>query len=157
MRPLILVSLFAVALATGCAAHKIPGTEIDDTSETRAILDVVNQYRTAMESRNAQALIDLADEAFHDDAGSATPEDDLDFKQLYTVLPGRFQKLNDVKLDLSVRKIELDEAQRTARVTYTYNLSFKMPTLTTKPQSETDIKQMTLKRSEKAWKILSGI
>ena len=143
--------------ASGCALHKIPGTEIDDNSETRAILDVVNKYRTAVEGRNAQALIDLADESFHDNGGSATPDDDLDFKRLYTVLPGRFQKLDDVRLDLSVRKIELDEESRTARVTYTYQMSFRLPTLTQKTQNETDIKQMTLKRNDGTWKITSGI
>ncbi|MBI5478342.1 MAG: DUF4440 domain-containing protein [Deltaproteobacteria bacterium] len=151
--------LMAVALAaSACAARKIPGTEIDDTSETRAILDVVSKYRRAVESRDAQALIDLADESFRDDGGSADPDDDLDFKSLFTALPGRFQKLDEVKLDVAVRRIELDGDGRVARVTYSYTMSFRMPQLSERTQSETDIKQMALKRvGERDWKIVSGI
>ena len=34
--------LALAAVSTGCAARKFPGTDIDDTSETRAILDVMD-------------------------------------------------------------------------------------------------------------------
>ncbi len=156
MRFLILTSV-ALALSA-CAVRKIPGTEIDDTSETRAILDVVSKYRHAVESRDAQALIELADESFREDGGSANPDDDLDFKTLFTALPGRFQKVDDVKLDVAVRKIEFDGDGRSARVTYSYTMSFRTPQYSSKTQSETDIKQMALKRvGEKDWKIVSGI
>lgn len=152
-----LVTMAAVAL-TGCGLHKIPGTDIDDTSETRAILDVVGKYRNAVESRNTQALIELADESFRDDGGSASPDDDLDYKTLFSALPARFQRWNDVRLDLSVRRIELNPEATAARVTYSYTMSFRMPSLTQRTQSETDIKQMLLKRSgDKDWKIVSGI
>jgi len=152
-----LVLVAAVGLA-GCGLHKIPGTDIDDTSETRAILDVVGKFRNAVESRNTQALIDLADESFRDDGGSASPDDDLEYKTLFTALPARFQRWDDVRLDLSVRRIELNPENTAARVTYSYTMSFRMPSLTQRTQSETDIKQMVLKRSgDKEWKIVSGI
>ena len=153
------VALVSCALAlSACMPHKIPGTDIDDTSDTRAVLDVVNRYRQAVEQRNTQAIIDLADESFRDDGGSSTPEDDLDYKSLYTVLPGRFQKVDEVHLDVNVRKIEFDEGQKLARVTYTYTMSFKMPSISDRSQTESDIKQMTLTRvGDKDWRITSGI
>lgn len=146
-----------VALS-GCLSKKIPGTEIEDTSETRAVLDVVSKYRLAFEKRDAQAIIDLTDETFRDDGGSANPEDDLDYKTLFTALPGRFQRIQDVKLDVTVRRVEFDDDRNAARVTYSYQLSFRMPEYTSRTQGDTDIKQMTLKRvGEKDWKITSGI
>jgi hypothetical protein len=147
----------AVALAA-CGPHKIPGTDLDDTSETRAILDMVTRYKTAVESRSAQGLLALADESFRDDGGSANPDDDLQYKDLASTLQGRFERLSDVRLDVAVRRIELDADARSARVTYSYTLTFKMPTLSSRSQSETDIKQMALKRvGERDWKIVSGI
>jgi len=122
------------------------------------VLDVVNRYRQAVEQKNTQAIIDLADESFRDDGGSSTPEDDLDYKSLYTVLPGRFQKVEDVRLDVNVRRIEFDDAQKLARVTYTYTMSFKMPSISDRSRTESDIKQMTLTRvGDKDWRITSGI
>lgn len=158
MRSILLV-LGLVALA-GCV-RKIPGTEIDDNADSRAILDVMTAYRAAVEQRNPQAIIDLADPNFRDDGGSATPDDDLDYTTLYTSLATRFQRIEDVRLDMNVRRMEFDEGNA-ARVTYTYTLSFKMPTLSGRTQTDTDIKQMVLKRTDESggkarWRIVSGI
>ncbi|MDX2010491.1 MAG: DUF4440 domain-containing protein [Myxococcaceae bacterium] len=153
--------LVGVLLLAGCA-RKIPGTEIDDTSDSRAILDVMTAYRSAVEQRNAQAIINLADPNFRDDGGSSNPDDDLDYTTLYTSLANRFQRIEDVRLDMNVRRMEFDDETKAARVTYTYTLSFKMPTLSTRTQTDTDIKQMVLKRSpdgdgKARWRIVSGI
>ncbi len=157
MRQVMTGLLFSLVLS-GCLHNKLAGTDIDDTSDTRAVLDVVNQYRAAVEHRNAQGIIDLADESFRDDGGSVNPDDDLDYKSLFTALPARLQKLADVKLDLTVRRIEFDDDTKKARVTYSYQLTFKVPEYTARTQTENDIKQMTLKRvGENAWKITSGI
>ncbi len=155
--PLMLAAVFSL---TGCL-HKIPGTEIDDTRDSRAILDVMTAYRAAVEQRNAQAVIDLADPTFRDDGGSSNPDDDLDYATLYTSLAKRFQRIEDVRLDMNVRRMEFDEQANGARVTYTYTLSFKMPTLSGRTQTDTDIKQMLLKRTAAGqsarWRIVSGI
>lgn len=158
------IVLSAVVALSGCV-RKIPGTEIDDNADSRAILDVMTAYRAAVEQRNPQALIDLADPAFRDDGGSATPDDDLDYQTLYTSLAQRFQRIEDVRLDMNVRRMEFDEGTEAARVTYTYTLSFKMPSLSGRTQTDTDIKQMVLKRSasesgakaKARWRIVSGI
>ena len=131
----ILLAVGLVALA-GCM-KKIPGTEIDDTSDSRAILDVMTAYRSAVEQRNAQGIIDLADPAFRDDGGSSGPDDLYSHEDEF-------------------------EAANAARVTYTYTLSFKMPTLSGRTQTDTDIKQMVLRRSDESngkarWRIVSGI
>jgi hypothetical protein len=154
----VLLAATAVALAaSGCAAKKIPGTEIDDNTDTRAVLDVINAYRVAVEHRDAQAVVELVDPSFRDDGGSANPEDDLDYRNLGAVLGSRLDKVKDLRLDLTVRRIEFDEEGLRARATYSYQLSFKMPDYTSRSQTEADIKQMTLKRVEKGWKITSGI
>ncbi len=157
MRNLIAV-LAVLALSTGCAAKKIPGTEVDDTDDTRAILAVMDAYRHAYERRDAQGIYELADPTFKDDGGSADPGDDLEYSTLTTRLPEKFKHVDELKLEINVRKIEFEKDPVFARSTYNYTLSFKMPQHNNKTQSEGDIKQMHFKRvGDKQWKIVSGI
>jgi hypothetical protein len=158
MRTLIpLVAVLTLGLM-GCAPKKIPGTELDDTSETHAIIDVIQKYRSAVEAKNTDAIVALADKTFRDDGGSANPDDDLDYATLPARLTERMAKVTDLKLDVTVRRIEFDKNDKFARVTYSYQLSFKIPEYSGRPQSESDIKQMLLKRvGEDEWKIASGI
>lgn len=152
------VLALTMLLVSACMPKKLPGTDIDDNSETRAVLDVANKYRIAVEQKDAQAIIALADPSFRDDGGSASPDDDLDYKTLSTALPARFSRIDDVHLSLDVRKMDFDDQQQTVRVSYQYTISFKMPGLSQKSQSETDLKQMTMKREgDNVWRITSGI
>lgn len=157
MRPLA-TALVAVAALSSCAAHKIPGTEIDDTSDTRAVLDTVNAYRIAFEHKNVASILELTDEAYQDNGGTSVPDDDYDYARLKRDLPARFNRVEDPHLDISVRKVEYDNDGKAAQVTYLYTLGFKLPGVTSRSQQETDIKQMTLRRAgEKTWKITSGL
>jgi hypothetical protein len=149
--------LLSLAL-TACAPHKIPGTDLDDTSDTRAVIDVLQKYRSAIETKNTDALKKMCDESFRDDGGSSNPDDDVDYASLIPKMNARMQKVSDLKLDVTVRRIEFDTENKVARVTYSYQLSFKMPDYSSRTQSENDIKQMLLKRvGDQDWKITSGI
>jgi len=146
-----------LTLLVACGARRIPGTEIEDNDDTRAILKVMEQYRAALEARDAQGVLNLLSDSFKDEGGSSKAEDRMDLATLQKKLPSELAKVEDVKLDLSVRKIEIFSETSTASAVYTYNLSFRMPRLNNKPQSESEIKQMWFKRDKGQWKISSGI
>ncbi len=150
-----LLLLGSLVLA-GCSAKRIPGTEIEDSDENRAILSVMDQYRKALEGRDAEKIIALLDESFEDDLGTATPADDIDYHQLREQLPERLAKVDEVRIDFTVRRIQLGK-DKTARAVYTYTSSYKMPGLTPRPQTDSEIKEMSFKRSKNGWKITSGI
>src|SRR5712692_1926360 len=134
--------------AGGCAARRIPGTDIEDNADTRAILYLLERYRVAVEHKDSNTLIGLVSTSFKDNGGTASPDDDLDYQNLQTKLPQRFARVDDV---------HLDEDQGTASVIYYYNMSFRMPTLSSKLLSESEIKQMLLRREQGQWKIMSGV
>ena len=153
---------FALSLAilsvAACTPRKIPGTELDDKTETRAILDVMEKYRSALEAKDADTIVALADASFNDNGGSASPDDDYNYQDLQTKLPNTLRKLGDVRLEFQVRRIELNEDENAARATYTYTQSYTLPGLQAKKQSNTEIKQMILKKvDKKVWKIVSGV
>lgn len=152
-----LLTVCLAALATGCAARHIPGTDIEDTKDTRAILKVFEAYRQAMEAKDADRVVSLVADSFKDDGGNANPSDDLDFARLKKRLPEQFALVNDLRLDVTVRRIDVNRYDRSARVVYTYTSTYKAPTISQRPYSDSEIKEMMFRRVGDDWKITSGI
>ena len=146
---LLLLALFAVA---GCGPHRIPGTDLEDTGDTRAIIDLITRYNAALEARDTQGILALVDPAFKDNAGTLTPEDDIDLQRLRTVLPQRLAKLQDVAVRIEIKTIEVKGDR--ANAVYTWVSQFK---LNGKSMTESDIKRMEFRRGPDGWKILSGV
>ena len=147
-----LLPVVLLLAGTGCGARRIPGTDLEDTGDTRAIIDTISRYNAALEARDANGILALVDPAFRDNAGTLTPEDDIDIQRLRTVLPQRLAKLQDLAVRIEIKAIDVKGDR--ASVVYTWVSQFK---LGGKPMTESDIKRMELKRSADGWKILSGI
>src|SRR5687767_15805614 len=117
-------------LAAACAPRRIPGTEIADNDDSRAILAIMERYRTALEARDAKAIQALVAEDFREDGGTESPEDDLTYANLPAHLSNLFQRLDNPKVELSVRRVEIDDENATA--IYFWNASWRMPSLTSR-------------------------
>ena len=147
-----LLPWLGVLAAAGCGAHHIPGTNLEDTGDTRGVIDVMQKYNAALEARDANGILALVDPEFHDNAGTLTPEDDIDLEKLRTVLPRRLAKLQDLAVRMEIKSIEVRGDAATA--VYTWVAQFK---LGGKTSTESDIKRMEFRRSAQGWKIVSGI
>jgi hypothetical protein len=149
--------LFAVAalLVAGCARRLIPGTEIEDNEDTSAIVKLMETYRKAVEARDTQTLMTLVSPHFHDNQGTSTPEDDLDFRSLPQALGDRFARIDDVRLSIDVKNIEVQKDE--ADAVYYWTMYWRMPSYGDKPQNASELKRMKFKRVDHAWKIISGI
>ena len=155
-RRLLLTLAAAVgSLLTRCAPPRIPGTDLEDTRNTREILQVMERFRAALEARDAEGILSLVAPSFQDDGGTATPEDDLDYAGLKQRLPARLQKLQDVKVDVEVRKIDVDPLR--ASVIYYFTIRFRTPGPTGRLQTDSDLKRMTFVRRRNEWQIASGL
>lgn len=148
--------LSAVTLALGaCAPRLIPGTEIPQTKDTEAIVALVEKYRQALEKKDVDALMSLVSESYRDAAGTPTPEDDLDYRKLREVLPERLSKLEDVKLDIEIRRI--DVRGDTADAVFRFDAHYRMPAYKGQTQTESDLNRMVLVKVGGVWKIASGL
>jgi hypothetical protein len=58
-------------------------------------------------------------------------------------------------VDISVRRVDIQDD--TATAIYYWNASWRMPSLTGRPQSDSELEQMVLKKINGEWKIVSGI
>lgn len=158
-RPLIfcLAGAFALATLSGCMPRRLPGTDIEDTPDSRAVLDVLTGYTRAMEGRDARSVMRLVSRDFQDDGGTGSPEDDLDFARLQQVLPERLSRVEDLRLDITVKKMNFEDRGRTAEVVYFYQTSFRVPAFSNKPKNESGLKKMVLHKEDAGWRLVSGI
>jgi ketosteroid isomerase-like protein len=153
-RALALAVLCPLLALVGCVRY-FPGTEIPDTSDTRKIRDMMEKYRTAMEAGDAEAIISMVSESYRDDFGTIQTQDDLDYAGLREVLPRRLSAVQDADLYMEVKRIDVKESEAVA--TYYYVWRYKVPTLTSRPQSYADLQQMWFRKVGDEWKIVRGL
>lgn len=149
-RPLLL--LFALA---GCARN-IPGTDIADTRDNRAIVAVIDDYRRAMERRDVAAALTLVSPSYFDDAGTGDPSDDLDAAQLARALLEIMQRVPALKLEIAVNRIEVDGDAASAFLFHDSRYRVATPRGEV-AKRDSDLHRMTLRREGASWRITSGL
>jgi ketosteroid isomerase-like protein len=150
--------LAAAALAAiGCSPRRIPGTDIKETRETRAVFDVVQSYRQALEKRDAAAVLALVAPTYFDTAGTPDPGDDLDRSRLEASLAQDLSRAEGLKLDFTVRKIEVEGNEAFAELFFDSYYRVQTPGGTTIPRRDSDVHRVRLERLDGSWKIVSGL
>ncbi|RKH35013.1 nuclear transport factor 2 family protein [Corallococcus sicarius] len=150
-------ALCAVFLLAACAPKRIPGTELQDTDDTRAILGVMERYRSALEARDPKAIQALVSPKFRDDGGTEDVADDLTAENLGAHMQALFQKVQNPKVEINVRRVEIREDDEVAYAIYYWNASWRMPGLNARPQQDSELEQMVFQKVDDEWKIVSGI
>ena len=151
MRTFLAISL----LLAGCAHHTIAGTSIRDEPETRAVLDVLNKYKEAMEEKNAGALLALAAPDYYDTSRVNRP---IDYAALQKELPADVARLGGVRIELTIKDVNVEGPK--ARVDYFQVLRYavKLPEGGERWEpSQSDDARMKLVKQDGLWKIASGL
>lgn len=141
-----------VALAA-CSPRLIPNTKIQDTPDNRAIIDIVRQYKTAYEMKDATTIASLASPRYLD------PRESISHATLATELAKDFEKVKQLQLDITLRRIEVQKSDakgERAEVDYFYSTSFLLASTDSVWKTETDEKRMILERLDGQWRVLSG-
>ncbi len=156
MRLSSILALAVVPLVLACGSRRIPGTEIKDNRDTRAIVAVIGQYRTAAEKRDAAAVMALVSKQYFDDAGTPDPGDDVDYAQLRRRISDDYAKVTALKLELGVKGI--DVADDTAAAYVFYDEHYRIATRAGEVAKQaSDSHRMRFVREDGAWKFVSGL
>lgn len=93
------LSALACVLAIGCAARTayVPGTRVPYSDNNKTAIEAVEQYRLALERRDADALVIMAHKQYWEDSGTPTGGDDYGYDGLRTVLKERLQKASEIR------------------------------------------------------------
>lgn len=157
MSQLRLALSLALVLALGaCGAKRIPGTEVRDTADNRAIYQLIDAYRQAAERRDAEAVLALVSPTYFDDAGTPDPADDVDYGQLQKLLPRHYKQLSAVRLGIGIREIDVKGDRAVANVFYDGYYRVATPAGDT-AKSASDVAQMRFVREDGRWRIASGL
>jgi hypothetical protein len=155
-RTAALALALAAAVASGCAPRRIPGTEIESTPDTRAVYDVVQIYRQALEKRDVPAVLALVAPTYFDTAGTSDPSDDLDRAALEATLAQDLARAEGVRVDFTIRKI--DVAGDDAEAELFYETYYRVQTTAGPvPRRDSDIHRIRLKKLGGEWKIAAGL
>ena len=92
---------------TGCAAEVkyIPGTRVDDSAENQALIDRVENYRMAVERKDASGLMLMASKRYWEDAGTPSGADDYGYQGLQEILTGRFQQVDAIRYSMKYMNV----------------------------------------------------
>lgn len=143
-------------LVAACTPKRIPGTEVRDTEENRAVYAVVEAYVRAMNQRDAAGVLAQVSPDYFDDAGTAEPGDDLDRERLGKALAADLARLETVKLAVSFRKIEVQGDAAFAEIFYDSYYRVQTPAGPI-PRRDSDVNRIRLKKIAGEWKITSGL
>lgn len=149
-------ALPACLLAAACSHATLPGTNIRDTAENRAVLDVFGRYKQALEARDATAIIALAAPDYRDAGDPARGVGPADREGLQQKLKTDLAKVTGVRLEATIKDLQVKEGE--ARLDYFQVLRYAVATdQGEKWKSESDDARMRFVRVNGEWKIASGL
>jgi hypothetical protein len=96
----ILVTVLVTVSACASQVQTIPGTEIPNTTNNRDIIQAIEKYRLAVESKDVAALVLMTSQSYWEDGGTPTGGDDYGYEGLKEVLKNRFDKVSDIRYSL---------------------------------------------------------
>ncbi len=120
--------------ATGCATRYIPNTDVEDNEENRDIVTFCEQYRRAVERKDAGVMLKMLSPDYYEDGGNPDASDDMDYAQFKEFLTGAskdrtgiaFPEATAIRHEIRYRRI-LRENNR-IMVDYTFSSSYRIPT-----------------------------
>jgi ketosteroid isomerase-like protein len=146
-----------VLLIGACAHSKIPRTNIDDTTENREILNLVEEYTRAVESRDAAAVLALVSPRYYEDNGNTDRSDDYDYKGLKSGLTEDFSRTKAMQLQVRVDDIKVDDDTAYAELYYTYRAQNEYPS-GLQWDTGSDRTRLRFQRTEEGrWMIVGGL
>ena len=102
---LIVTTLAASSAGCSSGGAYIRGTKVEDTSENRTIIGVIERYRLSVERKDAPGLMKMAAKGYWEDGGTPTGADDYGYDGLREVLVGRFQRADDIRYSMKYVKV----------------------------------------------------
>jgi ketosteroid isomerase-like protein len=152
----LLLAALAVLSAWACTPRRFPGTEIADNADTRAVAAAIEAYRAALEKRDAAGVLALATADYFDNGGTPEPADDLDRAGLEARLPKDLSAIEGVKLDFTLRRIEVDGDAAVAEVFFEHYYRVTTPAGAV-PRRDSDVHRFRLRRLGGKWLFAAGL
>ena len=127
---LLLISLLALS-CFGCKPKLLPSSNVRATRENTEIYDFLEAYKTALEKRSVDDVMQLVAMDFRDNMGSDKPELQMDYLKLKERLEKYFPRIKELRVGLFLQHIKKIE-----KGTYEVVFYFSESALTDLPAGE---------------------
>lgn len=168
MRFSLILCALCLLMFASCGTTNIKGTEIPDTKENRAVLDVFGSYVKALQDKKPEKVLELVSENYYDYNGTEEAADDVDASGIKSfIMSEEFKKI--LKIDIIIIMKDIQVSEETAKVLYYYEARFKKHTDLVSDEESVlkqgnekwlkvnDLNQMIFKKEKESWKIISGL
>lgn len=136
----------------------IAGTGVEDTPDNRAVWNVIEQYRQAMENRDGDALRTLVSRQYYENASTTdTSTDDYGYQELdEKVLPILRDNIKKVQYRILLRSIRVDGQRAYAEYEYYFKFQYSEGG---RDQwiARNDFNRLDLVLEDGVWKIVAGL
>jgi hypothetical protein len=145
---------------TACKPSLLPSTNVRDTKENRCIVDFLQQYKTAVESRSVQSVMALVADDYFENGSRFESNDKYGYSQLAEKLTQAFEKAESINLTYYVQNIQRKD--KLFEVTYYFveRALFKYPS-ESRWMSVNDVNRVVLRMKGKTgadgFEIVSGL
>lgn len=158
----VFVSVISVIALSGCRSRTLPSTNVPPTRENKQIVAFLEQYKTALEKRSVEAIMELVAKDFSDNMGSEDPSLHLDYLGLKEKLETTMPRIQDLRLGMFVQHIaKIDKEKYEVVFYFNKHILMEVPS-GEKWASIREVSRMIIRRrhdknSPYAFEILQGI
>jgi hypothetical protein len=163
---LAIASISLAASIAGCAHQGayVAGTKVPYSANNKSVLDACEEYRTAVERADADALMLLAHKQYWEDSGTPSGGDDYGYEGLRNVLMTRLAKATDIRFSMRYLAVKQScegelRAGCRAAVDVLIDASFTIPNAMGQPKrpDKRDQNQLVLEWDGRRWLFISGM
>ena len=142
-------------LLAACSHNTIAGTNIPDEPQTRAVLEVLNKYKEAMEEKNAPAVLALTASTYYDTSRVNRP---IDYAALQKELPADLARLGGLRIEFTIKEVKVNGKQANIDYFQVLRYAVKLPDGNEKWEpAQSDDARMKLVEADGVWKISAGL
>ncbi len=152
----------ALVAACGPRTEYIKGTKIARTGENQGLISRVEEYRAAVEEKDAAGLLLMASREYWEDGGTPDGDDDYGFAGLKEVLSTRFKQAESIRYSMRYKRIRMQRGAKDTRRAYVdvlVDASFTIPDARggLRRADLRDQGQLVLEWNGEKWMFLSGM
>lgn len=132
-------------------------SEIPDTAENRAVVNVLIQYRNALVTKDVGTLKRLVSDTYYENAGTTdSTRDDYGAAELPDVFELLASKADEIKFDIELKHVEVKGDK--AMVDYEFKYAYRFAVGDQQNwDAGTDLNRLELFAENGEWKIISGL
>lgn len=150
--------LFSLLSLAACTRDVIPNTDVEDSPESREVVDFVEKYRGAVISRDVPRLVAMASKDYYDDMGTPQGDDDVDLEGLKERLTATFgAELLAVHYDIRYRDVTFLPTKVLVDYTYIGRFRVDAPEGSRWERRLADNRMVIAKNKDGSYAILSGM